>query len=77
MINKNSLKNPLREYREPNDISRDEVMEKVGVSYQTIYFWEQGRMTPGTDNMIRLSNMMGVSFEELRKRWKQWEQFSA
>ena len=55
----------LLEYRKANGYSQEELAEKIGVSRQAISKWERSESSPDTDNLIALSNLYGVTIDEL------------
>lgn len=44
----------IRNYRKANNLSQDELAEKLGVSRQSISLWENGQTQPTLDNIIAL-----------------------
>ena len=57
--------NRLIEYRKKNNLSQDQVAEKIGVSRQAVSKWERAEASPDTDNLIMLSKIYNVSLDEL------------
>lgn len=55
----------LLEFRKANGYSQEELAEKIGVSRQAISKWERSESSPDTDNLIALSNLYGVTIDEL------------
>lgn len=55
----------LLDYRKANGYSQEELAEKIGVSRQAISKWERSESSPDTDNLIALSNLYGVTIDEL------------
>ena len=55
----------IRELRTKSGMSRKEVAEKVGVTVQTVYRWENGISFPNDVSLKRLSNLFGVSVDTL------------
>lgn len=49
-------------------ITQDELADKLGVSRQSISKWENGECMPDTDKLIRLSDVLGMSLDELTGR---------
>lgn len=46
--------------------SVNDVIEYTGISStQAVYKWKQGNSIPGTDNLARISAMLGMSIENL------------
>lgn len=61
----NAIYERLLEYRKKNGLSQEELAEKIGVSRQAISKWERGESSPDTDNLIALSQLYGVTVDEL------------
>ena len=59
------IANRLYEYRKQNNLSQDELAEKIGVSRQAVSKWERAEASPDTDNLILLAKLYGVSLDEL------------
>ena len=57
----------LFEYRKKANLSQEELAEKIGVSRQAVSKWERGEASPDTDNLIALSEVYGVTLDELIK----------
>ncbi len=57
--------NKLLNLRKKNNLSQEELAEKLGISRQAISKWERGDASPDTDNLIQLSNLYRVSLDEL------------
>ncbi len=49
-------------------ITQDELADKLGVSRQSISKWENGECMPDSDKLIRLSDVLGMSLDELTGR---------
>ena len=64
-MNKNNLPNNLYELRRAANLSQEEFAEKLGVSRQAVSKWERGEAYPDTENLIVISEMFGVSIDEL------------
>jgi len=60
-----SVANRLYEYRKQNNLSQDEVAEKIGVSRQAVSKWERAEASPDTDNLIALAKLYEVSLDDL------------
>ena len=50
----------IKKYRKENNISQEELAEKIGVSRQSISLWENGRANPGLDTITELASILGV-----------------
>ncbi len=59
------IANRLYEYRKQNNLSQDELAEKIGVSRQAVSKWERAEASPDTDNLILLAKLYNVSLDEL------------
>ncbi len=59
------LSDNIRFYRKQLNLSQEELAEKVGVSRQSISFWETGQTQPTIDNIIALSKIFDVSSDML------------
>ena len=57
--------NRLLQYRKENNLSQEELAEKIGVSRQAVSKWERAEASPDTDNLIRLVEIYGVSLDEM------------
>ena len=57
--------NRLAALRKEHNLSQEELAGKIGVSRQAISKWECGESSPDTDNLIALSNVYGISLDEL------------
>ncbi|MDO5291388.1 MAG: DUF5680 domain-containing protein [bacterium] len=53
--------------RKQHGFSQEELAEKMGVSRQAIGKWESGTASPDIENLIRLSELFGVSVDRLIK----------
>jgi len=60
-----SIANRLYEYRRKNNLSQEELAEKIGVSRQAVSKWERAEASPDTDNLILLAKLYEVSLDEL------------
>ncbi len=59
------LSDNIRSYRKKLNLSQDELAEKVGVSRQSVSFWETGQTQPTIDNIIALAKIFNVSTDAL------------
>lgn len=55
----------IQEYRLKNHYNQEQLAELLYVSRQAVSRWELGLAVPTIDNMIELSRLFAVSFEEL------------
>lgn len=59
------MKNKLAEIRKNKKIGQGYLVEKLGVSRQTISSIENGRCTPSLDLAFDIANLLGVSVNEV------------
>ncbi len=59
------LSNNIRNYRKKLNLSQDELAEKLGVSRQSVSFWETGQTQPTIDNIIALAKVFQISTDML------------
>ena len=64
-MNKNNLPNNLYELRRRHGMSQEELAEKLYVSRQAVSKWERGEAYPDTENLISISDMFGVTIDDL------------
>lgn len=57
--------NRLYELRKKNNLSQEELAEKLGVSRQAVSKWERSEASPDTDNLIALAKIYNLSLDEL------------
>jgi len=57
--------NKLYELRKQKGLSQEELAGRLNVSRQTISKWEVGESTPDMDNLVSISELFGVSLDEL------------
>lgn len=50
----------IKKHRKENNISQEELAEKIGVSRQSISLWENGKANPGLDTITELASILGV-----------------
>jgi len=55
----------IKEYRQKAGLSQEALAEKINVSRQAITKWESNNGIPDIDNLISLSEVMGISLDEL------------
>ena len=55
----------IAHYRKEKGLSQEKVAEYMEVSRQAVTKWESGLSRPSTDNLIRLSELLGVSVQML------------
>ena len=59
------IANRLCAYRKHHGLSQEELADRIGVSRQAVSKWERTEASPDTDNLIRLSQMYGVTLDDL------------
>ncbi len=59
------LSENIRNNRKKNNLSQDELAEKLGVSRQSVSFWETGQTQPTIDNIIALAKIFNISTDIL------------
>lgn len=57
----------LKEKRTQLQISQEQLAEQIGVTRQTIASWEKGKTYPDIGSILKLSDLYGVSLDELLK----------
>jgi two-component SAPR family response regulator len=55
----------LRTLRKERGLTARELADEIGVSYTTIYRWENGERVPDGFNMGKLMNVLGVRFKDI------------
>ena len=61
------LQNQIKKYRANMELSQEELAEKVYVTRQTISYWENGKSYPDIHSLLLLSNLFGISLDQLIK----------
>lgn len=61
------LQNQIKKYRTNMELSQEELAEKVYVTRQTISNWENGKSYPDIHSLLLLSNLFGISLDQLIK----------
>ena len=60
-----NLGKKIAELRKNNNLSQEELAEKVGVARQTISKWEMGDTTPDINQVKAISKIFNISIDEL------------
>ena len=55
----------LYELRKAAGMTQNDLAEKLNVSRQAVSRWEQGSATPDVENLIAISDLFGVTLDEL------------
>lgn len=58
-------KNRIREYREKNGFSQEDLAQLLGLDRSSIAKWESGENTPRTDRLIEMAKSFKCSIDEL------------
>ena len=61
------LSSQMKKYRNEAGLSQDALAEKIYVSRQTISNWETGKSYPDINSLLRMSEVFGVSVDNLLK----------
>lgn len=59
------LSDKIKDLRKGNNMSQDELAEKLGVSRQSISLWETGQTQPTLDNIIGMAKIFDVSTDTI------------
>lgn len=57
--------NKLYELRKQKGLSQEELANRLNVSRQTVSKWEVGDSTPDMEKLIAMSDLFGISLDEL------------
>ncbi len=57
----------LKDKRTALDLSQEQLAEQLGVTRQTVANWEKGKTYPDISSVMKLSDLYGVSLDELLK----------
>lgn len=63
-------RNPLRAWRVQTGTRATVVARRVGVTKQTVMYWERGRHNPNTLAMAHLAHATGIA--DIGVRWLEW-----
>lgn len=59
------LSDNIKKYRKANNLSQEELAEKINVTRQSISLWETGKTQPSIDILVNLASVLGVTTDEL------------
>ncbi len=59
------LSDNIKYYRKKSNLSQEELAEKIGVSRQSVSFWETGQTQPTLDNVVALSKTFNITSDML------------
>ena len=62
-----NLSDNLKRIRKENNLSQEQLADKLGVSRQSVSKWEGAQSVPDLDKIVRLSKLFGVSTDYLLK----------
>ena len=62
-----SLSENIKNARIKQGLTQEELAEKIGVTRQTIYYYESGERTPKVEHLEKLSKVLKVSMNKLCK----------
>lgn len=60
-----TLGEKIKYYRKNENLSQENLAEKVGVSRQAVTKWESNKSSPSTENLIIISEVLDVSIKDL------------
>lgn len=60
-----NLKENLRRIRKDNNLSQEQLAEKLGVSRQSVSKWENGEAYPEMDKVLQICKMFNLNIDEL------------
>lgn len=60
----------LKNIRKKNNVSQEDLAEKLGVSRQTVSSWENDKSYPDIASIVKISEIFKVSLDELLKGYK-------
>lgn len=55
----------LKEKRQSNQCTQEQLADKIGVTSKTVSNWETGKTTPDLDSIIRLAKLYELSLDEV------------
>lgn len=64
-MNQNILSLKLKQYRQHEGITQEDLAERLGVSDKSISKWELGKGYPSKKNIMKISELLNVSLEVL------------
>lgn len=60
-----SISERIKQKRIAVGMTQKELAQKIGVPYQTLQFWENGKRKPKIENILKISDALGVSVGEI------------
>lgn len=70
---KNNLSKNLKELREQNKLTQQEVANKIQITQRAYAFYEKGDREPSIDTLIKLADIFKVPIDLLVGRYKKSE----
>ncbi len=61
----NKFKDRFSELRQENNLTRNQIAEKLSVSVRLISYWENGKRECGFDMLIKIATIFDVSIDYL------------
>ena len=55
----------LKELRKENNMTQEQLGERIGVTNKTVSRWETGNYMPPVESLILLSDIYGISINEI------------
>ena len=65
MIDITFLGEKIRKYRKELGITQTELAQKLNISFQAVSNWERGTAPPDLDNIVKLSQLFGITIDNL------------
>jgi len=60
-----NIGNNIKQLRQHNNLTQDQVAEKLGISFQAVSKWENNANTPDITLLPQIANLFGVSIDAL------------
>ena len=60
-----NLSDNLKRIRKENNLSQEQLADKLGVSRQSVSKWESGLAYPEMDKVLQICKMFGLNVDEL------------
>ena len=60
-----NLQDNLKKIRKDNNLSQEDLAEKLGVSRQSVSKWESGLAYPEMDKVLQICKMFNLNIDEL------------
>lgn len=71
-----NLAEKLQQLRKRNNLSQEQLADKLGISRQSISKWESGQSAPEIDKIVQLSEIFSVTTDYLLKDIKEYPENS-